>query len=202
MNKVTKKEPWEDAELQKMIKDLRKVSKHDQIRKRQKAIKEKRWLLKNKYYREAADNINSAAEARQVEKEFSLAKKHSVFKTTEKLRISNEKLQIHFQQHFAARELPEPPELGKPDQYPHLKDDTLPIDEIMPTEKEVKAVLKTFKNNKSSGTDKLKTECLKYNDSNKLTHQSYLSIIDNHLERDSSPTTVAVFINYLSVQER
>ena len=39
VNKVTKKEPWEDAELQKMIKDLRKVSKLDQIRKRQKAIK-------------------------------------------------------------------------------------------------------------------------------------------------------------------
>ena len=73
-----------------------------------------------------------------------------MFKTTE-----NEKLKIHFQQHFAARELPEPPELEKPDQYPHLKDDTLPIDESMPTEKEVKAVLKTFKNNKSSGTDKL-----------------------------------------------
>ena len=125
-----------------------------------------------------------------------------MFKTTEKLRISNEKLQIHFQQHFAARELPEPPELEKPDQYPHLKDDTLPINESMPTEKDVNAVLETFKNNKSSGTDKLKTECLKYNDSNKLTHQSYLSIIDNHLERDSSPTTVAVFINYLSVQER
>ena len=72
-----------------------------------------------------------------------------MFKTTEKLRILNEKLQIHFQQHFAARELPEPPELEKPDQYPHLKDDTLPIDESMPTEKEVKAVLKTFKNKHS-----------------------------------------------------
>ena len=68
MKKVTKKEPWEDAELQKMIKDLRKCSKHDQIRKQQKAIKEKRRLLKNKYYKEAADNINLAAEARQVEK--------------------------------------------------------------------------------------------------------------------------------------
>ena len=37
-----------------------------------------------------------------------------------------------------------------------------------PTEKEVTESLKTFKNNKSGGTEKLKTEGLKYNQSRKL----------------------------------
>ena len=44
------------------------------------------------------------------------------------------------------------------------------IDESIPTENEIEAVLKSFKNNKSSGTDKLKTEGLKYNDSKMLIH--------------------------------
>ena len=68
ITKVKKKEPWEDENLQKMISKLRKTSNHEQLRKQQKAIKNKRRELKNKYYRDAADNINTAAEARRVEK--------------------------------------------------------------------------------------------------------------------------------------
>ena len=39
-----------------------------------------------------------------------------------------------------------------------------------PEEKELENALHTFKNNKSSGTDKLKTEGLKYNSSKKLVN--------------------------------
>ena len=42
------------------------------------------------------------------------------------------------------------------------------MDESSPTADEVKKVIKSFKNNKSAGTDKMRTESLKYNDSNKL----------------------------------
>ena len=50
-----------------------------------------------------ADGINNAAEARNVEKEFSLAKKYTAIKAGSKLRISNEKLKNHFEKHFTAR---------------------------------------------------------------------------------------------------
>ena len=49
------------------------------------------------------------------------------------------------------------------------------VNEDAPNEEEVKSVLKGFKNNKSAGTDKLKTEGLKYNESNNLV-QSIVEI--------------------------
>ena len=48
-----------------------------------------------------------------------------------------------------------------------MKDD-IPVDGSIPTEGEVEKVLSTFKNNKNWGTDKLKTEGLKYNDNKNL----------------------------------
>ena len=71
----------------------------------------KRIDLKNKYFKEIADNINSAAQAREVEKEFALMKKYSVLQSKKGKPISNEKLKKHFKGHFSARELPLPPEL-------------------------------------------------------------------------------------------
>ena len=70
----------------------------------------RKWL-KNKYYKEMADNINRVAQAREVEKEFTLAKKYTALKTGSKLMISNEKLKDHFENHFATRDLQIPPEL-------------------------------------------------------------------------------------------
>ena len=73
---IKKKEPWEDATLQQQMKELHNCTKHDEMRKLQKTIKKRRKWLKNKYYKEMADNINTAAQAREVEKEFTLAKIH------------------------------------------------------------------------------------------------------------------------------
>ena len=60
------------------------------------------------------------------------------------------------------------PELVLPDQFSHLKDVEVTVIEDPPTAEEIETVLKTFKNNKSAGTDKLKTEGLKYNSSKEL----------------------------------
>ena len=63
-------------------------------------------------------------------------------------------------------ELPE--ELEHPEKFPHLRDKSFVIKEDEPTETEVKKAVASFKNNRSAGTDKLKTECLKYNYSSTL----------------------------------
>ena len=58
--------------------------------------------LKNEYYRELADNINTVTEAREVDKEFSMAKTYTTFKPASRLQISNEKMKTHFEMYFAA----------------------------------------------------------------------------------------------------
>ena len=163
-----KKEPWEDETLQEMMRDLGSTTDGKQIRAKQK-IKKRRCFLKRQYYKELADNINTVAQAREVEKEFALAKKYCAFKQGQPKAISNEKLKSHFQEHFKARDLPIPPELEFPDRYQHLyQDEKFPIDESVPGAEETDDALKTFKNGKSGGTDKVKTEGLKYNHSELL----------------------------------
>ena len=48
-------------------------------------------------------------------------------------------------------------------------DEVIHIDESVQKKKKIEAVLKSFKNNKSAGSDKLKTEGLKYNNNKNLT---------------------------------
>ena len=114
-----------------------------------------------------ANGINNASEARDVEKEISMAKKYVSLKAGTRLTISNQKLKDNFKDHFATRNIPLPPELLKPEDYPFLKDEEIKVNEDLPTEQEVKQVLKTLKNKKSAGTH-LKTEGLRYNNSNNL----------------------------------
>ena len=61
--------------------------------------------LKNQYYSDLANSINTIAEARQVDKEFAMAKKYSVLKTGQTNVISKTSLKNHFESHFAARDL-------------------------------------------------------------------------------------------------
>ena len=146
--------------------DLHKCVDHLEMRRLQKIIKIRRRQLKNNYYNHLADNINIAAEARDAEKEFALAKKFSALKTSSRLVISNAKLKTHFEGHFAARDLPTPPEIENPHEYPHLSDDVILVNEQKPSREEINDVLKTFKNNKTAA--EIKTEGLKYNDSKNL----------------------------------
>ena len=162
-----KKEPWEDETLLNMLNEAKKAppKKFRELRKR---IKTRRHKLKNEYFKEMADNINNAAEARDVQKEFALAKKYSVLKKGTTQTISKDKLMKHFSEHFAERKIPTPPEIENIENYPYLKDVQYDINEDPPSTEEVGNCLKTFKNNKSWGTDKTKTEGLKYNSSNAL----------------------------------
>ena len=98
-----------------------------------------------------------------------MAKRFITFKKNNKLAISNDKLKTHFASHFAERKMPTPPELERTQDFPFQDDDVIHIDESVRKEKEIEAVLKSFKNNKSARTDKLKTEGLKYNNSKNLT---------------------------------
>ena len=118
---LEKKEPLEDEQLQQMVKELRKKTSFNDARELQREIKSKTKELKNEYFAELADNINSVAMAREVEKEFVLAKTYTAIKKGSKLLISNNKLKDHFQEHFAARipELEVTPELDQPENFPH-----------------------------------------------------------------------------------
>ena len=139
VDQIKKKEPWEDVTLQQELRELKSCTDYKETRKLQRKIKETQKRLKNEYYRELADNINTIAEAREVEKEFAMAKKCTAFKSGSKLQISNEKLKTHFENHFAAKspELPLPPELRNPEQYQHLSDEVVMINEEFPDEVEV-----------------------------------------------------------------
>ena len=164
---VKKREPWEDDVLKQQMKDLYDCSNHVEMRNLQKTIKKRRTFIKNEYYKELADGINNAAEARNVEKEFSMAKKYITLKAGSKLRISNEKLKTHFENYFASRNIPTPPEIETPENFEYLNDEIIHVNEEISNKVEVKDVLKTFKDNKSAGTD-TKTEGLKYNTSEQL----------------------------------
>ena len=170
INQVKKKEPWDDETLLNEMRNLSKCKNNKEIRKQQKNIKKRRNKLMNDYYQELADNINTVAETRDIEKEFALARKFSVLKTSTRSTISNEKLKKHFEAHFSLREIDLPPEIANPEDYTFLAEEPVVINQQIPSPEEVKNVLNTFKNNKSAGTDNLKTECLKYNNSSKLVN--------------------------------
>ena len=89
-------------------------------------------------------------------------------KSSSKLVISKEKLTKHFEKHFQGKDISTPPEIANPNEYPYLKDINCEIDERPPNEEEIRDAIKTMKNNKSSGTDQLPAEALKYQCSNNL----------------------------------
>ena len=157
--------PWENADLQNLMAKLRKEPSNSTL---QSEIRNKRKMLKDQYYSKKASEINSAAEARQVEKEFQLAKNFRMHKSSSKIHISKEKLTKHFEKHFSERELELPPELLNPSDFEYLKDTPVVVNEDPPTLEEIKEACKTFKNNKSFGTDKVPPEGVKYCSSNNL----------------------------------
>ena len=84
----------------------------------------------------------------------------------------------YFKEHYAAcvPQLEMPPKRAQPENFPHSKNVKVTVNEDPPTLEEMEHVLKTFKNNKSAGTDKRKTEGLKYNSSNQLIRVLFLLI--------------------------
>ena len=89
-------------------------------------------------------------------------------KSSSKIDISKEKLTKHFKNHFSERVLELPPELANPNNFEYTKDSPVVVNEEPPTLEEIKEACKTFKNNKSSGTDKVPAEGVKYSSSKNL----------------------------------
>ena len=164
--------PWENSDLQDLMAKLRKDPQNSLI---QKQIRYKRKSLKDLYYHEKAMEINCAAEARQVEKEFQLAKNYVMHKPSSKINISKDKLTKHFKQHFSERILEMPAELEHPKSFEYLKDIPIEVNENPPDFDEIQSAVKTFKNNKSFGTDNVPPEGVKYNSSKNLL--IYLSML-------------------------
>ena len=89
-------------------------------------------------------------------------------KSSSKIDISKEKLTTHFEKLFSERLLELPPELANPHNFEYQKDSPVVVNEEPPTLEEIKEACKTFKNNKSSGTDKVPAEGVKYSSSKNL----------------------------------
>ena len=71
-------------------------------------------MLKDQYYSKKASEIKCAAEARQVEKEFQLAKNFRMHQSSSKIHIFKEKLTEHFEKHFFRKGTGTPTRVGKP----------------------------------------------------------------------------------------
>ena len=89
-------------------------------------------MLNDQYYSKKANEINCAAEARQVEKELQLVKNFRMHKSSLKIHISNEKLTKYFEKHFSERELELPSELVNPSNFEYLKDSPVVVNEDPP----------------------------------------------------------------------
>ena len=72
------------------MEDAKNCKQRDEIRKKQKKVRARRKWLKKQYYRGLAEEMNCAAEARAVEKEFALAKKFTALKVGNKVSISTQ----------------------------------------------------------------------------------------------------------------
>ena len=126
-------------------------------------------ILSNSYYSKKADEINYASECRNVEEEFRLAKQYKMLKSTKINIIPPEKLSEFFKDHLSQRHVELQPEVSHPSEFPHiLPDHSEIITDTPPTSSEVQSAIKSFKNGKCRGTDKVSPEQLKYNNSHKL----------------------------------
>ena len=90
------------------------------------------------------------------------------YKPSPKIDISKEKLTKHFEKHFSERILELPPELANPGNFEYLKDSPIVVNEEPPTLEEIREASKTFKNNKSFGTDNVPPKGVKYSSSKNL----------------------------------
>ena len=81
-------------------------------------------------------------------------------KPSSKIDIAKDKLTKPFKKHFSDRVLELPPEIEHPKSFEYLKDVPINVNEEPPNIDEIRETTKTFKNNKSFGTDNLPPEGL------------------------------------------
>ena len=88
--------------------------------------------------------------------------------TSQVPRLILPKITQHFKQHFSERQLELPLELKHPESFEYLKDTPIKVNEDPPNIDEIQETTKTFKNNKSFGTDNVPPEGVKYSSSKNL----------------------------------
>ena len=160
----TRKSPWANDEFLSLLEKRRACKDPVELKEVGKSIKKLRNKLKNDYFLDLAENINTVAEARKVEEEFRLCKSYNMHKPTDTKLITSEKLTEFFKDHLKEKPVEVQPEVINPELYPHiLPPEDININIDIPTEKEIDEARKSFKNGKCQGTDKIYAEELKYN---------------------------------------
>ena len=161
--KVNKKHPWENDELRLLTSQLAQCKNAEEIKQLRKSINKKRNILMNQYLKERADTINHASQSRQIEREFSEAKK-GMHSKSRKLLVSKESLHNHFEKHFQENTVETPEEIIHPENscINSSLNNAIHVDESPPTQKEIEHQLSKLKNRKCQGVDKVYMEQLKY----------------------------------------
>ena len=161
-SKVKENKPWVDETFLELIEARNKSNKREERLDLNKQAKKYRDKIKNEYYGKKAAAINIASEARDVEEEFRLARNYSSLNKTKRLLITPDKLKDHFEKHFSPRNLETQPEVENPDLFPHiLPPENTIVNEDVPTEDELRQIIKKQKDSKCQGTDKIYAEHIK-----------------------------------------
>ncbi len=161
--------PWTNTEFLDLLVLQRQCKDPDTIKQLNKDVRNMRTKLRNENFSDLANNINEASQARRVEEEFRLSKNYTMTKVSNTKLISNDALSAHFQDHLKERPIEIQPEVLNPESFPHvLPPDDIDINTDAPSIKEIKDSLKSFKNGKCQGTDKIHGEHLKYNTSDQF----------------------------------
>ena len=162
--KENQQHPWENEELRSLTTKLSRTEDRVEVKQLRQSINKTRGLLMNEYLKSKAESINHVSESRQIEREFSEAKKHHMQTKSSKMLVSNEALHNHFESHFKKNIVTMPEELLHPKNscLNTSLQNAINVENSAPTEKEVKDTLSKLKNGKCQGVDKVKMEQLKY----------------------------------------
>ena len=136
----------ENSQIEAIPKYLRRACKDPlELKELGKSIRKLRNKLKNDYFSNLAENINTVAEARKVEEEFRLCKSYEMHKPTDTKLISSEELTEFFQDHLKEKPVELQPEVITPELYPHiLPPDDININTSIPSEEEIDDAQKKF----------------------------------------------------------
>ena len=168
-DKKRDEKPWANDTFVSLVKERNNKKYRKERDDLNKQITKMSTKLKNEYYAKKASLLNEASVCRGVEEEFRRANDYKASKSTSKVTIAADKLKNHFEEHFAPRDVTIQPEVVNSEQFAHiLPPDDLEVNENSPTEEELKASVKSLKNNKCAGTDQIYAEQLKYCTSSKL----------------------------------
>ena len=170
---------WDDPEVLKLQQELKSAKKLKDRKVIANKLAHARTQAKRKYYEKQALEINRHDARREIDKLYKKSKLYG--KNTTQADASDyvtpQQLAKYFEKQFSSDpkydEGPLPPEIefygtGK---YEYLQDKMFEINESPPTSEEIKELLKSMKNGRSSGLDGIPMECMKYGDSPEIVEE-------------------------------